>query len=390
MYRIGKEEIEAVQNVIEARSLFKINNKLMETLTSEQEFCEFFDTKYAITMTSGHAALTSALIAMGIGPGDEVIVPAYTYISTAMAVVASGAIPIVAEVDETLTLCPIDTESKITKNTKAIIPVHIQGFPCNMNALCAIAKKHGILILEDACQSVGGSYKGKRLGTIGDTGAFSFNYYKVITAGEGGAFFTNNRLFFERALIYHDSSAVAYFGDQLNNFETPLFCGNEYRGNEISSAVLRVQLKRLDGILSDLKKNKKYMMDKLAPFCDFVPSNDIAGDCGTTLALRFDTAEKACAFAEDPDICGTRPINTGKHIYKNWTPIMEKRGAFHPLMDPFKMEANKDIVPDYKEDMCPKTLDLLEKAVYISISPDWTDEMMDTKIKDIIAVIGKI
>lgn len=390
MYRIGKEETEAVQNVIEARSLFKINNKLMETLTSEQEFCEFFDTKYAITMTSGHAALTSALIAMGIGPGDEVIVPAYTYISTAMAVVASGAIPIVAEVDETLTLCPIDTESKITKNTKAIIPVHIQGFPCNMNALCAIAKKHGILILEDACQSVGGSYKGKRLGTIGDTGAFSFNYYKVITAGEGGAFFTNNRLFFERALIYHDSSAVAYFGDQLNNFETPLFCGNEYRGNEISSAVLRVQLKRLDGILSDLKKNKKYMMDKLAPFCDFVPSNDIAGDCGTTLALRFDTAEKARAFAEDPDICGTRPINTGKHIYKNWTPIMEKRGAFHPLMDPFKMEANKDIVPDYKEDMCPKTLDLLEKAVYISISPDWTDEMIDTKIKDIIAVIGKI
>lgn len=390
MYRIGKEEIAEVQNAIENRSLFKINNSLMETLNAEKELQELLGTKHAIMMTSGHAALTSALIAMGIGPGDEVIVPAYTYISTAMAVVAAGAIPVIAEVDDTLTLCPIDTESKITKNTKAIIPVHIQGFPCNMDALCAIAKKYGILILEDACQSVGGSYKGKRLGTIGDTGAYSFNFYKVITAGEGGAFFTDNRLFFERALIYHDSSAVAYFGDQLSNFETPLFCGNEYRGNEISSAVMRAQLKRLDGILADLRKNKKYMMDKLAPFCDFVPSNDIEGDCGTTLALRFDTIEKARAFSEDPAIRGTRPINTGKHIYKNWTPVMEKRGAFHPLMDPFKMEANKGIVPDYKEDMCPKTLDLLEKAVYISVSPDWTEEMMDAKVKDIIAVIEKL
>jgi len=369
MYKIGKEEIEEIKNAIESNSLFKINDNLMETLNAEKELCSLLGTKHTIMMTSGHAALTSALVAMGIGPGDEVIVPAYTYISTAMAVVSVGAIPIIAEVDETLTLCPIDTESKITANTKAIVPVHIQGFPCNMDALCAVAKKHDILILEDACQSVGGSYKGKRLGTIGDTGAFSFNYFKIITSGEGGAFFTDNRLFFERALIYHDSSAVAYFGDQLSNFETPLFCGNEYRGNEISSAVIRVQLKRLDGILSTLRKNKKYMMDKLSPFCDFVPSNDIDGDCATVLALRFDTAEKALAVASDKNIPGTVPINTGKHIYKNWTPIMEKRGALHPLMDPFKMEANKDIVPDYKEDMCPKTLDLLAKTVYIHINP---------------------
>jgi len=389
MYRIGKEEIQEVQNAIENRSLFKINNKLMETLNLEKELSSLLDTKYAIMMTSGHAALTSALIAMGIGPGDEVIVPAYTYISTAMAVVAAGAIPIIAEVDKTLPLCPKDTESKITKNTKAIIPVHIQGFPCNMDALCALAKKHGVLILEDACQSVGGSYKGKRLGTIGDTGAFSFNYYKVITSGEGGAFFTNNRTFFERALIYHDSSAVAYFGDQLSDFTTPLFCGNEYRANEISSAIMRVQLGRLDTILADLRRNKKYMMDKLAPYCKFVPSNDAEGDCATTLALMFDDAQKALAVASDENVGGSVPINTGKHVYKNWTPIMEKRGAFHPLMDPFKMEANKDIVPDYKEDMCPKTLDLLERAVYVSVNPDWTVEMMDEKAEQIIRAIKR-
>lgn len=389
MYRIGKEEVEELQKAIETKSLFKINDKLMETLNAEKELCSIVGAKHTILMTSGHAALTSALIAMGIGPGDEVIVPAYTYIATAMAVVAVGAIPIIAEVDETLTLCPIDAERKITAHTKAMIPVHIQGFPCNMEALKAIAQKHGLFILEDACQSVGGSYKGQRLGAIGDAGAFSFNYFKIITSGEGGAFFTNNRSFFERAFIYHDSSAVAYFGDQLSDFETLPFCGNEYRSNDISSAIIRIQLKRLDGILSDLRKNKKYLMHKLSAYCNFAPSNDIDGDCGTTLALRFDTAEKANAVAKGENVCGTVPIYTGKHVYKNWTPIMEKRGAFHPLMDPFKMEANKDIVPDYNESMCPKTLDLLARTVYVGIDPNATSQTLDEQADAIIAAIKK-
>ena len=389
MYRIGKEEVEELKKAIETQSLFKINNKLMETLNAEKELCSIVGAKHCIVMSSGHAALTSALVAMGIGPGDEVIVPAYTYIATAMAVVSVGAIPVIAEVDETLTLCPIDTVRKITAHTKAMIPVHIQGFPCNMDALKEIAQKYGLCILEDACQSVGGSYKEQRLGSIGDAGAFSFNYFKVITSGEGGAFFTNNRAFFERALIYHDSSAVAYFGDQLSNFETRPFCGNEYRGNDLSSAVIRMQLQRLDGILTDLRKNKKYLMTKLSPFCKFAPSNDIEGDCGTTLALRFDTAETAKAVATSENVYGTVPIYTGKHVYKNWTPIMEKRGAFNPLMDPFKMEANKDIVPDYNENMCPKTLDLLARTVYISINPDATTEMLDEQANKIIAAIKK-
>ena len=130
-------------------------------------------------MTSGHAALTSALVAMGIGPGDEVIVPAYTYIATAMAVVAAGGVPIIAEVDDTLTISPKDIRKKISKQTKAIVPVHIQGFPCNMKAIMDIAKEHNLFVLEDACQADGGSFNGKRLGTIGDAGALSFNYYKI-------------------------------------------------------------------------------------------------------------------------------------------------------------------------------------------------------------------
>ncbi|MBE6667785.1 MAG: DegT/DnrJ/EryC1/StrS family aminotransferase [Ruminococcaceae bacterium] len=380
MYRIGQEELNAVARVIETRALFKINKSGQDAMFAEEEMKEKFGTSHALLMTSGHAALTSALIGMGIGPGDEVIVPAYTYISSAMAVVAAGAIPVIVEVDDTLTLSPKAFEAAITKNTKAVIPVHIQGFPCKMDEICEIAKKNGIKVLEDACQADGGSFGAKRLGTIGDAGALSFNYYKIITAGEGGALLTDDKTIFERALIYHDSSAVAYFGDQLSDVETDLFCGNEYRTNGISAAILREQLKKMDDIISDLRRNKKYVMDAISDVCEFVPSNDINGDCGTTIAIKFDSAEKAAEFAASEGISGTVPINTGKHVYKNWTPIMTKKGALHPLMDPFKMEANRDIVPDYKDDMCPFTLDILSKVVYIGVNPDWTKERMDEKI----------
>jgi len=389
MYRIGQEEIEELRQVIETRSMFKINKGLQETMQVEQSLREKFGTKYPIFMTSGHAALTSALIARGIGPGDEVIVPAYTYIATAMAVVAAGAIPVIAEADETLTLCPKDLEAKITQNTKAVIPVHIQGFPCDMDAIMAIAEKHNLFVLEDACQADGGSFRGKRLGTIGHAGALSFNFYKLISCGEGGALLTDDKLLFERALIYHDSSAIAYFGDQLAGFTTEGFCGHEFRANELCAAVLKVQLERMEGILADLRKNKAYMTEALKDVCAFAPSHDPEGDCGTTLTLRFNSEAEARAVATAEGVKGTLPIDTGKHVYKHWTPIMEKRGALHPLMDPFKMEANRNIVPDYREDMCPKTLDLLARTVYISMNPDHTKEFLDAKIAAIRAAMAK-
>lgn len=383
MYRIGKEEIDAVARVIETKDFFKINDSLHEAEHAEDDMKALFDVKHAIMMTSGLGALASALVAMGVGPGDEVIVPGYTYIATAMAVVAAGAMPVIAEVDETLTICPKDIEKKISKHTKAIIPVHIQGFPCNMNAIMEIAKKHNLLVLEDACQADGGSFGGKRLGTIGNAGALSFNYYKVISAGEGGALLTNDKNIFDRALIYHDSSAVAYFGDQLSDVDSMLFCGNEYRANEILSAIMREQFKRLDGILADLRANKKYLIDAISDICQIMPSNDIEGDCGTTLAIRFDTAKEANAFQEAADTEIVIPINTGKHVYSNWTPIMTKTGALNPLMDPFKMKANKKIVPKYSKDMCPNTLDLLSRTAYININPDWTKAELDAIVEDI-------
>ena len=375
MYRIGQEEIDAVERVIRSKKLFKINEACKESMHAEEEICSYLDTDYAIVMTSGHAALVSALIAAGIGPGDQVIVPAYTYIASAMSVVGAGAIPVIAEVDESLTLDPEDVERKITPYTKAIMPVHMLGMPCKMDAICDIARRHGLKVIEDACQAMGASYQGKKLGTWGDAGAYSYNYFKIISCGEGGALVTCDRDLHQKALIYHDSSAVCFFGNQMDGVDVPPFCGNEYRTNEIASAILREQIKKLDGIIKDLRKNKKYLAERLSEKYNVVMTNDSEGDLATHIQILADTREMGERIVSSG--IGGLIIDTGKHVYSNWESIMEKRGHLNPLMDPFKFEANKKVVPDYKKDMCPKTLDLLSRAVNIPINPDYTKSDLD-------------
>ena len=155
MFRVGQEEIDAFAKALLSRDFFKINNAGREVFHFEEEWKETIGVPYALTMTSGFAALTSALIGMGIGPGDEVIVPGYTYIASALAVLATGAVPVIAEINGTMTLDPADAERKISKATKAIMPVHIQGFPSDMDGIARVAKKHGVRVLEDACQADG-------------------------------------------------------------------------------------------------------------------------------------------------------------------------------------------------------------------------------------------
>ncbi len=389
MYRIGKEEIDAVAAVINSKNMFKINDALRETEKCEALMRDIFGVKRALLMTSGTAALTSALIGMGVGPGDEVIVPAYTYIATAMAVVSAGAIPVIADINETYTLDPDEFERKISPRTKCVIPVHIQGFPCDMDRIGSIADKHGVLVLEDACQADGGSYKGRRLGTIGKAGALSFNQFKIISAGEGGALLTDDDKIYERALIYHDASAIAFFGDQLKDVTEPQFCGTEFRTNEIAAAILRQQFLKLDGILADLRKNKAALTAAVSDKCRIGASNDIEGDCGTTLPIVFDDEAAARRFSEKVGLPNYLPIDTGKHIYNHWTAILETRGAFNPLADPFKHPANAPYVPDYKNEVYPRTLDLLSRTVFILVDPDRDETQLAADADKIVAALGE-
>ena len=377
MYRIGKEEADAAARVIMSGSLFRIGSKYQEVNHFEEEMKTKIGVKHCLCLTSGTAALQTGLAALGVGPGDEVIIPAYTFISTAVAVLAVGAIPVIADIDETLTLDPADVERKISKYTKVVIPVHIAGFPCDMDRFLALSKQYGFRIVEDACQADGGSYKGKRFGSMGDTGAFSFNWFKIISAGEGGAFVTNDLKLFERAIIYHDCGTPFWTYEQP--IELPIFSGFNMRSNEITGAILREQLKRLDGILGDLRRVKRAIMDGLGGKVRFSPSNDIDGDCGTTLPFNFDTIEEAVAF--EKKIGGLRPINTDKHVYCNWTPVIEKRGAHINAYDPFLNPQNAGLNMNYTPDMCKASLDILSRTVYYAMNPDWTDEDIGRKIE---------
>ncbi len=384
MFRMGKEEAEAVARVIETKELFRVNNGLHEVDKFEKAWSETIGTDYAVLLSSGTGALISALVGLGIGPGDEVIVPGYTFMASASAVLAVGAIPVLAEIDETMTLDVEDAEKKISKYTKAIIPVHICGYPCNMDAICALAKKHNLYVLEDACQADGGSYKGKRLGSIGDAGAFSYNFYKLISAGEGGAVTTNNRKVYERTLIYHDGGAA--FRPYSGELTEPVFMGTQMRTNEITAAIMNVQLSRMDGIIADLRRIKKTVSEKLAgnKYFDIAPSHDIEGDLGTTLPLRFHDAEVARKFADGEGLPGILVADSGKHIYYNWGPIMEHRGAHCDELNPYNLPQNKDLNMTYTNDMLPKTLDLVNRTFHVLLHCDWTEAEIEEKVAAIL------
>lgn len=390
MFRMGKEEAEAVARVIETKELFRVNNGLKESEKFEEEWAKVIGSDFSILMSSGTAALISALVGVGVGPGDEVIVPGYTFMASASAVLAVGAIPVLTEIDETMTIDVEDIKKKISKYTKAIIPVHICGYPCNMDAICEIAKEHNLYIIEDACQADGGKYKGKRLGSIGHAGAFSFNYYKLISAGEGGAFVTNDKLAYDRAMIYHDGGAA--FRPYASDFEVPVFMGSQMRTNEIAGAIMRVQLTRMDGIIADLKRIKTTICDALAG-CDkftVAPSHDIDGDLGTHIPLRFKDYETAKKFSEDETIGGYLVFESGKHIYTNWGPVMEKRGAHCDALNPYMLPQNKDLNMEVSHDMLPKTLDLVKRTYHVTLHCDWTDEEVQAKIAAILKRASEI
>lgn len=381
MFRMGEPEVEAVRKVLMSHQLFRIGGELQEVNNFERELREKMGVNHCLCLASGTGALIASLAALGVGPGDEVIVPGYTFIATAIAALAVGAIPVVAEINETMTLDMDDVERKITPNTKCVIPVHIQGFPCDMERLMQLKEKYGFYVVEDACQADGGSFHGKRLGTIGDCGAYSFNYFKIISAGEGGAMVTNDIDLYQRAIIYHDCGSA--FWTYETPITAPLYTGTNMRVSEVTGAILRVQLTRLDGILADLRRVKRAITEAVAdlPMLRVNPSNDLDGDCGVCLPFIFDDAVTAEKF--EKLIGGTRPINTGKHVYREWTPILEKRGAHISAMNPYENPANAGLRLDTRKDSCPRTLDILSRTVYQMLNCDWTDAELAEVIEKI-------
>ncbi|MCX6992996.1 MAG: DegT/DnrJ/EryC1/StrS family aminotransferase [Kiritimatiellaeota bacterium] len=386
MYRLGQKEIDEVSKVIKAKKMLRMGDPktghLQEANRFEKEWAQTIGVKYALLISGGGTAgLMAGLAGMGIGPGDEVIVPGYTFMATASAVLMVGAIPVIAEINETMTLDPRDMEKKIGPKTKAVIPVHMRGIPSDMQQITALARKHNIKVLEDCCQADGGSFKGKRLGSWGQAGAYSFNDYKIMSSGEGGAMVTNDNKIYQRAAIFSDSGTN--FRQYVGDYTVPIFLGLQFRATEIMGAILRMQLQRLPGMLADLRRIRSRFMTELSgkPGIRFAPSNDTKGDCGVVVTFQHDSEKEARAFAAAKGVGGGLPIDSGKHVYCNWDPILKHRIGHHPGMNPYRMPLNKGLRLNYTRNMCPRTLDILKRTVFISLNPDWTEAQVRTQIE---------
>ena len=378
MYRIGQIEAKRVEKLLDSGEIFRYG-KGGECDRFEADWSKRLGGVHVRMTTSGTTALYCALIGLKVGPGDSVIVPSCTYMATALAVVAAGAIPIVAEVDESMTLSPEDVAQKIAPHTKVIIPVHMWGLPCNMDAIMEIAEARNVRVLEDACQSVGGGYEGRMLGAIGHAGAFSFNYYKNMTSGEGGAFVSRDEAVFRRGSVATD--CCSYYWNPSEHRPEEQFAGLNFRATEISGAILNGQLERIDEMLDRMRAHKRTLL-KVGQDAGLtsIVNNSLDYECGTHLGFVFDSEEKARAFVGRMKPLGGRaflPIDTGRHVYTRWDPILRKQGAHHPALDPFNLPENRALNIEYSADMCPKSLDILSRSVLIGMHPDNDKEKVD-------------
>ena len=355
---LGEEEAEAAARVIRSHNVFRyygVGDGPHEVETFEREFAAHFGTKHALCLNAGSSALICGLIGAGVGPGDEVIIPAYTWNATANAVVAARAVPVLAEVDASLTLDPEDVRRRITARTKAVLPVHMRGAPADMNALTAIASEYGLALIEDVCQAAGASFQGGRLGTFGDAGAFSLQFNKIITTGEGGVLITNREDLYDLAIDVHDCAGSVRRGMGL-----PRFAGWNFRASEIQAAVARVQLTRLDGLLQRMRAKQAYLAERVSqlPGLTLRRANDPAGDAGICLVAFADNgalAAEAVAALKLEGVEAMRiydPEMPDLHVYPYWRPIFEALAdAGLPAPE------------------CPQTLALLERTIHIDVSP---------------------
>jgi 8-amino-3,8-dideoxy-alpha-D-manno-octulosonate transaminase len=399
---IGAEEKELVDQVIDSKYLFRyygpnmgIEDHVSMAESFEAEFARRIQVRYALGVNSCTSALVTALYAAGIGPGDEVIIPAYTFYATCSAVVSVGAIPRVADIDDSLTMDPESVAGLINNRTRGIVAVHMRGAPCDMDSLSAIAQRHNLILMEDVAQAVGGSFHQKPLGSIGDIAAFSLQYHKIITSGEGGVVTTNDDTLHERALWAHDSAAC-WRPDRFGRAEAPdkIFHEFNFRMSELTGAVALAQVRKLDEILRRMRANKRRIIEGIDSYAGlaFRRLNDPEGDTGLALFMRLPDTETTRRFAEALQAEG---IGAGTaydksvpdwHVFYHWEQLINKSSPFKSGFPYTYHEELTGETLEYSPEQCPKAVDLLGRSVTLDVPPSLTEEDCD----DISAAINKV
>ena len=381
----NKEKIKAVlasDANLQGPHLFRYYNpKPSRVAAAEQAMRELIGAKHCLAVNSCTSALVAAYRALGIGAGDEVIVPAYTFFATAATVMGVNAIPVIVEVDDSLNLDPEAVERAITPRTKAIAAVHMRGAPAQMDALLDLAKRKGLPLLEDVAQAGGGSFHGQRLGSLGTIGCFSFDYYKVVVSGEGGFLTTDDEWLYTRAQSWHDTAAC-WRPDRFarERREGELFAGENYRMSELEGAVALAQIRKTDAMLAGYRRAKKLIRDGIdkSPCVQFRRLTDEQGDTAICLILFLPNSEvtrKAieALHAEGVPAGGVYDSKVRDwHIYTYWEHILDKKSVAKDGLPWSAVPAAE--LPEYSRDMCPRTLDLLGRSIHIEINHNYSDE----------------
>ena len=381
VHHMDEEEIDAVLRVLKARSPFRHYgiNLQGETEVFEAEFASFLGVKHALAVTSGTAALHTALTALGVGPGQEVIVPAYLWVSVVAAVVNLGAIPVLADIDETFCLNPAAVEQAITPRTTGIIVVHMSGAPANVPELVKVARNRGLFLLEDCAQCAGGGVRGEKVGSFGDMGIFSFQMNKNMTSGEGGAVVTNDARLHQRAFACHDTGYArdANGRAMFDNLDLCLWARG-YRIDEMRAAILRVQLKKLPATIARMHGSKYRIRKALESYPEVRLRKvvDPAGDTGCFLISTYRDGETAKAISRalraEGIATSSQGINNvvmtdwGLHIYYNITSLVNQTSADKKGF-PWKLAENQQSKPEYAKGSCPAADDLFERSILLAV-----------------------
>ncbi len=390
---LGEEELALLGEVIAQRSPFRAYGEGTPHMVDdfEREACAYFGTRYALGVATGSGSFYCAMAGLGIGPGDEVIIPSFGWYTAFEAPVMLGATPVFADIDRTLNLDPDDVARKITPRTKALINIYFQGGTNNVDRMLEIAKAHHIKVVEDCAQACGTRYRGRPVGSLGDVGCFSLQQNKIISTGDGGLLLTNDPTIFERAGRFHDLGFLrpALTRQLDGKTEGESFCGGQWRMNEFTGAVARAQLRKLDArVLDATRRHHRRIREQIAAACPGLrlrQSGDPDGDAGIVLGLDLETPEQAKWIAKAVSAEGVRigPASACKNLLHD--PLVQQRRMAHPALPPFGPGCPGEHV-QYTPDQCPNTDAITACILMVAISPLLTDEDGDDIARAVIKV----
>jgi len=389
----GAEERKEVMDVLETGALFRYNHDELrkghwKAKDLETEVRNFTGAKYAHAVSNGSAAVITALNASGIGHGDEVIVPPFTFIATIEAVIYAGGIPVFAEIDENLCLSADGIKKAITPKTKAVLLVHMCGASADMDSITKVCDENNLVLVEDAGQALGAFYKGKSVGLFGKAGAFSCDFFKIITAGEGGLFITNDEKVYKDADCYADHGHN-HVGNNRGMENHPVL-GFNFRISELHAAVGLAQMRKINKIRDAKKANQQYMKEKLSVVkgLTFRPVPDVDGDSGTFLNFFLPTTElagKAMAEFGKTGVAGCNYWYTNMyHFINQWDHLKNKKSAaplaIHHL----------EVPQDYNKLELPKSQEVVGRLISLGVRATWTKEEMNELAEKMIVAIQKV